>query len=302
MKKNSKNIVQSRLFGGLGNQLFIYAFSKAMALRNNADLELDIKSGFLNDKKFKRVFELTKLDLDFVELKPISKVKRKLLRYVNFFLPFKMKFCHYEDTSNFNDLFLHKKIKGKIYFEGYWQNYHYFEDQKKAIKSELYDSLQKLIIDHESYKLVQDKNCVAIHVRFFDIDEPTSSTIMTTCYYKEAVARISKSVQKPYFLIFSDNINRAKKLILPILNNNNFIFMDFSQLSLVDEFALMCSCNHFIISNSTFSWWGAWLGSSIHKQIYAPNIFVPKENGGTWNVEELIPEGWILIDVKPNEK
>lgn len=300
MKSKDNTIVQSRLIGGLGNQLFIYAFSRAMALRNQAQLQIDVTSGFLEDKKYKRRFELDRLDLEFVELKSVSRIKRKLLKFINYFLPFKMKHYHFEDAKYFNEEYLNQKINGKVFFEGYWQNYRYFEDENRVIQSELYKSLQKLIINHEVYELVCNNNCVAIHVRFFDIDDPTTSTVLIEEYYQVAITRITNSVHKPYFLIFSDNIERAEVLLSPILNNYKFKLINYPDLLLIEEFALMCSCNHFIISNSSFSWWGAWLGNLNNKQIYAPNISVPKSENGSWNVDDLIPKSWKLVDIKYN--
>jgi len=103
---------------------------------------------------------------------------------------------------------------------------------------------------------------------------------------------ISKRIEKPYFFIFSDDIEWAKKNI-DVSFRHSFIFGNVSNNSYIDM-QLMSKCKHNIIANSSFSWWGAWLNQNHNKIVIAPkNWFFDKQLNN--QTGDLIPDTWVRL-------
>ena len=112
--------------------------------------------------------------------------------------------------------------------------------------------------------------------------------ILGESYYKKSIRHIKKSVKNPFFFIFSDDINLIKKKFL-FLNKKNYIFIDTK--SSISDLYLMSNCKHFIIANSTFSWWGAWLSKNKRKIVCAPKKWVKLKTP----TPDILPKSWVEI-------
>jgi hypothetical protein len=140
--------------------------------------------------------------------------------------------------------------------------------------------------------LIKNKNSVAIHIRRGDyLNNPKARYfhgILGEDYYKKSISYIKKRVNNPFYFIFSDDVELVKKTFF-FFNKKNYIFIDTK--SSIDDLHLMSNCKHFIIANSTFSWWGAWLSKNKHKIICAPKRWVRAKI----STPDIIPESWIKI-------
>jgi hypothetical protein len=131
---------------------------------------------------------------------------------------------------------------------------------------------------------------VAIHVRFFD--DPNRQDDMSADFYNRAVQIMESHTCDAHYFIFSDRpAEAAEKIELPsgkvtLVNHN---------LGDSDAYAdlwLMSLCKHFIIANSTFSWWGAWLSESVDKKVIASaDIDYQKQSSITFN--NMLLDDWI---------
>ena len=297
-----KKILISRVCGGLGNQLFIYAFSRALALDNKCELQLDIYSGFRNDR-YSRKFKLSEFNIDckltgklFFQAR-LCKYKNKVLKVLNnkpksldlnsiFLSHFSPYFL-----ENFSSINIHKKK----FIEGYWQSYKYFDHKNQFLRNQLCipKSLTKKTLDIS--KKLSNCNSVGIHFRFYEKDI-LSKYNLNIIYYVNAIRYIKRKVNSPKFYIFTDNAILAKKMLedldieYELISKANLISNE------VNELYLLSLCRHVIISNSTFSWWGAWLTDKDKKIIISPDIFL---NGPycAWGFDGLIPEHWIKLPV-----
>jgi hypothetical protein len=133
-------------------------------------------------------------------------------------------------------------------------------------------------------------------VRFFDstLSDNVSSGGLNKNYYFKAIEYIQQHITNPHFYIFSDDPERAISIIS--LNENQFTLI---KHNIGDELAyadlwLMSKCKHFIIANSTFSWWGAWLSKNHEKIVIAPG-FIKSEGNSFWGFEGLLPDNWIKL-------
>jgi len=266
-----------KLKGGLGNQLFQFASAFALSKMNNADLLLDIDSGFRRDRVFRRTYHLDKFRLTGVKIKNSNCFTRynfiiqKFHRLVNRFLPLPFRYYLFEDDlTDASKVFECKYFWKKVYLDGYWQNPVFFSQ----FEDELRDAFKlKKAIQTDSLPLaesLQNSCSVAIHIRIFG-DEVGVSSHVPMSYYKSAVAVINNFVASPYFYIFTNDPLKARELMTEI--DVPFIVVEgsHSEESSYRDLWLMSECNHFIISDSTFGWWGAWLGQKSDKIVVAPN-------------------------------
>jgi len=120
--------------------------------------------------------------------------------------------------------------------------------------------------------LIEKSNAVAIHFRRIQY-EP----VISIDYYKKAIKYISENVENPTFFIFSDDINWCREN----LSINGICFFVENFKDELYELKLMSQCNHFIIANSTFSWWGAWLSVNADKKVIMPDGYTDVSMNGS---------------------
>jgi hypothetical protein len=274
-----RGVLCVRVFGGLGNQLFIYAFSRALAIKNDCDLIFDGKTGFLFDK-YKRKLKINRNTSFF---KPASLLVIVIF-YLSKYLPslfrkiFKSKICVESDfltIYKFNDQDIFKY--NYIFLQGYFQSYLYFDNYASIIKEEIQLNFTKSNLINSIAENIQNKNAVSIHVRRVQY-----SDLLTLDYYKLAISEIKQKVNNPEYFIFSDDIEWCKASFSNI-GSFNFVLHDVSEE--VADLWLMTQCKHHIIANSSYSWWGAWLSTFDKKVVVAPkqtqigvrNNFYPKD-------------------------
>jgi hypothetical protein len=295
MMYSNLNKLTVRIFGGIGNQLFCYAAARRLSIVNNCELIVDHVTGFEGDP-YNRVYQLDHFNINckkataLQRLEPFSKLQRHVRRKVNLG---KVDYV-FQEGSSFSDRLIDFKIKRNTYIEGYWQSEKYFIDTMDTIRKDL---LIKPPTNKENIAMASEilkRNSVAIHFRFFD--NPSSEinvNNLTMEYYNKAISAIELKKSNLHYYIFSDQPNEVSKYI--DLNRSQFTIVahNIGDSNAYADLWLMSLCSNFIIANSTFSWWGAWLSNNPNKLVYAPNI---KKSGITsWGFIGLIPDNWILI-------
>lgn len=268
-------MIITKLQGGLGNQLFQWAYGEFLSKKYLTPSYLDLTFYQNQLGVTKREFSLNKLPNIVYKIFPNNqninnwsneKHKTKLVKLGDNFHYNKL---NYEDDSHY-------------YLDGYWQSEKYFieieHDIRKAL-TPLESTVNKL---KERYPT---EKSISLHIR--RTDYITSNGIHPTqdlTYYKNAIDIIGNYNE---ILIFSDDINWCK-------NNTSFknsLFIE-NQTDIEDLF-LMSLCTHNIIANSSFSWWSAWLNSNPNKIVVAPkNWFGGHSN---LNDSDIIPENWIKL-------
>jgi hypothetical protein len=297
MNRNNKLIC--RIKGGLGNQLFCYAAAKRLAIINRCELIIDYKTGFTRDYLFKRKYSLnnfnikSKLATDSEMLYPYERVMRAIQKYKNKIRRYENRDYITEEINCFDDRLLNFKIKHPItYIDGLWQSEKYFSDINGMIRKDLQFKIDLDAQNTMAYNWIKYNNAICIHVRNYEVSSPAKN--VNQRFYIKAIDYISKNIESPKFVLFSDNPDKAKGL-LP-LNYDDTIVIDWNKTDNGDliDLHLMSKCKHHIIANSTFSWWGAWLGEN-DKQI----VIYPIDNVETnwlWNYKEQMPHNWLPIN------
>jgi hypothetical protein len=308
-----QKVVIARLVGGIGNQLFIYSIARRIAIENNAELVLDIFSGFAYDIEHKQYFHLDRFNIknavfagegsEYV----LSRSKRFIKRLINRFLPFKNRFFIAQEGRNFDYRLLDIQFKHKLYLEGYWQSELYFNSVEDIIREDLAIIPPKGQKNNELSVVIQNCNSVAIHLRYFENEESKMSVkgapdlinghSFLEEYYSQAILKIKTVIQDPHFFIFSDKPEFSARFAEN--NNINFTVIDHNTgyKNAYADLWLMSLCKHFIIANSTFSWWGAWLSPNRKKTVIVPGTFNNKILDA-WSFPGLIPEGWFELHLR----
>jgi hypothetical protein len=261
-------MIVSKIQGGLGNQIFQWAYGLNLSVINNTPLYLDISFYYNQLGSTKREFSLNKFpNLEF----SFFNDKNTNLKIINDDLNFKK----LDYDSNFD-----------YYLNGYWASERYFEESKSKIKKLLsFDSNFINKLNTSPYRDVFDKNIVSMHIRRTDyLTSGGFHALQTVDFYKSAI-EILNDYDSIY--VFSDDINWCKEN----LKFKNILFVE--GLDDIEDMWLMSLCKNNIISNSTFSWWAAWLNNNDNKKVIYPN----KWYGDNINIsiENLISKKWIKI-------
>lgn len=141
---------------------------------------------------------------------------------------------------------------------------------------------------------IEKHMAVAVHVRFFDDPGAEGVNNASGGYYRRAILEMEQRVPEAHYYLFSDRPEEAQRIIpLPdsrttVVDHNQGDAMAYADLW------LMSQCRHFIIANSTFSWWGAWLSENKDKQIIAPG-FEKRDGIMWWGFKGLLPKKWIKL-------
>jgi hypothetical protein len=233
-----------KLQGGLGNQLFQWAYGKSLSLQLNKQLYLDLS--FLMSTHA----GITKRDY---ELHHFDKIEDQTIQRL-----FDVKYAHITDN---NYLFLYKPVNYNYYIDGYFQNEKYFSQFKNYIKDTLVPKKELLLNINDIAKNIKECNSLSLHVRRTDYLHNSYHKVKTLDYYENAINQIQDYDK---LFVFSDDIDWCKTN----LKFNNIIFVE--NLINAQDLYLMSLCKHNIIANSSFSWWAAWLNPNENKKVVCP--------------------------------
>lgn len=283
-------MIYTRIRGGLGNQLFQYSVARSLADHLNVPLGLDTRE--FNGKS---PYEMSLNQFNIrAELNPNSLIKHKSngkIAYVLDHLRGNQKKVYKEPFLMFDKKLL---LRGdETYLKGYWQTEKYFIKNKKNIFKDL--SLLKRPNKQNSLILqkIQKTKSVSLHIRRGDyISNKTYNAAHGLCdleYYTNAVNHLINKIGKDLKVFaFSDDPDWVfKNLKLPIdisfINNN-------SSSNSFEDLRLMLNCDHNIIANSSFSWWGAWLNQNPNKIVIAPKRWYSSKK---MENPDIVPLKWL---------
>jgi hypothetical protein len=292
-------MIISYLSGGIGNQLFQFAMGLSIAKRKNIELLFDVNS-FRWDNL--REFELQKLGIDYniasdelifkIKNTPsnfISKIKKRLNIEIPYYQQSYIKERDFEYDLNFQ-----KFNCNNVYFEGYWQSEKYFRDIRDSIlKSITFNNLSNECLEFKN-NISKSLNSVSLHIRRGDYAQNPETNeyhgLVGINYYNSSIEILNSKLKNPTFFVFSDDKSYAKSLFD---GKENFIVID-SKFEDYEELFLMSKCEHQIIANSSFSWWGAWLNQNKNKNVIAPKNWFKNQEIQS-KTKDLIPKEWMRI-------
>ncbi|HEY0030058.1 MAG TPA: alpha-1,2-fucosyltransferase [Bacteroidia bacterium] len=289
-----------KLMGGLGNQLFQYAFGRHLAIMNNVELRMDVSGLQTSDNRFtSRNLDLSNFNIQASiatenDLKSYAKSKLgKVIDLLMLQLPFKKSNLYIREPG-FRFFKSALTAPNNSYLDGYWQSEEYFKDIRSQLLNELTLNSAASAKTIETSSRIKATNAVSIHVRRGDyISIAQNQSVYETCnetYYLNAMRRITLTVKDPVFYVFSDEPDWFRQNV-KTQYAVEYITHNLGADSYQDLY-LMSICQHNIIANSSFSWWGAWLNASPGKIVIAPRKWF---KGTGKDTSDLIPKQWIQL-------
>ncbi len=310
MSLHSKTLT-IRLMGGLGNQLFQYAFGRRLALANQADLLLDI-SGYpalaeVDPIHGGRSVELSSFNIvaRVIQNKPESrmlgrsrrvwgKVARGLMAVMDLSRPYYARREIVEPTRtqfHFDRQVYDRTFEGNLGVRGFWQSEKYFEAIDRQLRAELTLRNKPAPRTRRLAAAIRATTSVAVHVRHGDNANSVAAALgmLPRGYYAQAVATLKKALRRPNFFVFSDDLPWAMVWLRDLLPNATAVH---DPDRAAEDLWLMSLCGHHILANSTFAWWAAWLGRKPGQIVYAPRRYYQNVDRAN---PDLYPPDWRLI-------
>lgn len=259
--------------GGLGNQLFIYAAARSLALRTGRELFLDQVRGFDRDG-FGRSYRLDRFP---IQAKPMPEAWRvapslkhprhKLTRAISKLVPRNQR-CylaerHHLDAGQLTTL---DPRAPRVTLLGYWQDERYFEEHAGVIRAELAPPAPQ----DERNRALGDELAAGESV-FLHVRRVRYTPLLDATYYQAAVDAAVSRLDAPVFRLFGDDLEWARGSL--DFRGAPVTAVDHNADDELADLWLMTRCRHAIVANSSFSWWGAWLAGTSGR------VWCPRDSG-----------------------
>jgi Glycosyl transferase family 11. len=298
-----------KIKGGLGNQLFQYATGRALSMKYNTELKVDLS--FFENPKYNNVFRLNRFNLPLTIVKTdeykhlLNKESRtifsRIIKRLGLRIQPYFKDTHVIETEVLKLLNGYKNKSSNYYVEGWLADENYFNDYRKIV---LKDFNADNILNNDNLSLMEEirrTNSVAVHIRRGDYLTNNYFNNLPVLYYQKAIDLLSKKICNPLFYFFSNDIDWVKEEFSSLTNaifvdKNSEIESVYTTIGDIEDLMLMRSCHHQIIANSTFSWWGAWLNENPDKIVIAPQKwFADFKAQNNYEKGNFIPQNWVKI-------
>ena len=291
--------VIARIKGGLGNQLFCYAAARRLALSNNAELVIDHVTGFSRDGEYDRRYALDSFHIPARKatgrerMEPLERIRRLVMKRMSRRQPFEKRRYLEQEGIDFDERLLAVRVIDTVYLDGLWQSEHYFKDMAETVRNDLRIVAPTDPLNESIAEQICNCNAVALHVRWFDPPGTLSKYNVGAQYYRRAVEVMERALDSPNYFVFSDDPHVASaRLALP-KGRTTFVSHNQGEVNGYADLWLMRLCRHFVTANSTFSWWGAWLGEHKNKIVVTPSIKI--DGKAAWGFKGLIPSAWLKV-------
>lgn len=305
------------MIGRMGNQMFQYATMRAIKEKYypkekiNLNFQLVYKEGS-KENGFYNQLECFNIASHFVD-EPIKLSFNQKLSFIRYVIGYKIikKICRsdYELAKRKYEIKLQKKLqknglfifnygfynfnktskKNKL-FVGFYESSRYFDEIKPILKEEFTPKYKEKEENRELYDEIRKSNSICVSIRrgdFLAKEQIKKNYLCTPEYFEKAILVAKEKIENPKFIVFSDDVEWVK-------NNMNFpkdTLYESGKDPVWEKLRLMYNCKHFIISNSTFSWWAQYLSRNENDKI----VIAPDKWKNDGYNEDIYQDGWIRI-------
>lgn len=301
-------MIISRLSGGLGNQMFQLAAGAALARRLNKSIVCDARP-VLRDAQRRIGVDAFQCDAPIFPrphapssmevLGDLPPLKRASLSFVLWSIRHRSRVLYVRERGlAYQDVLdrLRTSEGRAIYLHGFWQSEQYFASHRDEIRRLFAFREGPSMENSQILESIRSSKSIAIHIRRGDyVSNPKNRQIYASCsldYYRRAVGYLVERLgaEKVHAYLFSDDPEWVQdNLEIPIgktIVRNNADSPE-------EDMRLMSSCEHHVLANSTFSWWGAWLASHPNQIVVAPRVWY---HGQPRVDDSIVPRTWVRMD------
>lgn len=290
----AKEAVVVGLSGGLGNQMFQYAVGRALALRLGTPLQVDL-SWFICRKA--RTYALAPFALEIATCDAEAFVPgilripwaRTIRRFAwkRMGLPvFRERHFHFDPAI--------KSLVRPACLDGYWQSELYFSEYRDVLLRDFSPRDHPPEDCRALAERIASTESVCVHIRrgdyVFDKQAAGVHGLCTMEYYRRGISLVTQGLKTPHCFVFSDDPDWVRshfvsEIPMTIVDANTTAEAHW-------DLYLMSLCRHFVIANSSLSWWGAWLAPDPSKRVVAPARWFQSSRNDT---RDLIPASWTRV-------
>ena len=284
------------ILGGLGNQMFEYAMYLAL---KNAHPEEEIKvctrsyCGYdlHNGLEIQCIFGVNLKDATLWELSNLAYpfFNYKTYQIMFHWLPKRRSMTIGTTQVPFNPSEVTRN--DSVFYDGYWQNENFFKHiRKQVLQAYSFPLFKEKRNEVLAGKLLKS-NSVSIHIRRGDYLKDPIWCVCTPEYYAKGIEYLKEKEKLELLCVFSDDIPWCKDNLGELARGIETEYVDWNKGDQsFRDMQLMTYCKHNIIANSSFSWWGAWLGQRDKKIVVVPNVWCNKPI-----VNDPICDNWIRL-------
>ncbi len=272
-------MIITHISGGLGNQLFMYALGRCLANKHNTELKLEINDYLQSKDSHHNNYKLGAFN---VQENFATSEEIKNMKFIN------------QDWKN-AWVFISEILEtpDNIYLKGWWQSEKYFLEIEKILRHELTLKNPLTKKSAEWQEKILSANCaISMHVRHGDYLSyfmRYNHRLLPPKHYAICLNELKKNFSDITVFIFSDDVQWCKENLKFDVPTE---FVEGCEYD-YEELYLMSLCKHNIITQSTFSWWGAWLNQNPNKKVFAPYPWHMVPPYG----EDIIPATWLKVPI-----
>ena len=290
-----------KIYGGLGNQMFQYAFARALAAASADEVFIDCSAP--GTEAAHNGFELDRIFSIALPPAPTGAAEKLSVRPSGFLNRLRRKYFT-KRSHRIDREFRYQPellaLSGDVYFEGYWQSEKYFLGIGEELRCDF--TFARALADKNDALLRELPRPIAsVHVRRGDYLKYKNLNICTPEYYSRAIRRISSRGGASSYLVFSDDIGYCRATL--DFGGAPVAFVDWNRAEASwQDMAMMSRCDCHVIANSSFSWWGAWLDPNPAKRVVAPSIWNRREIRSndryySFSFDDVLPASWERVEI-----
>ena len=318
MKKDNQKIFVE-VHGRLGNQLFQYAFARSIAQKTGGKIYMnfhyldlqakkqpnekgweDSLQGFQVNYEKTELSVLTGLQKMIIRLGKVLKTQGRFrrLRHSDFealpawakaFTKFSRRHSVYQFPNR--SLPYQSGKEETVFLQAFFEDEARVRDVRPILLKEFVPKGPLLAQNVELMRVIQAENSVCVTIRRGDFVGRSQLFLCDEAYFLRGIEEIKKRVKNPVFIFFSDDLEYAADFAKRALADETY-FVETPDNPVWEKLRLMRACKHFIISNSTFSWWAQYLGEDEDKIVIGPKRWMP----GAPENQAPVMESWIKFD------
>ena len=278
---------------GLGNQLFQYAAGKQLAIQHKTELRLRLSKFARRRHRYgkRQAEEMISMGVEPRELR--HEATKNFIRKRLSLAPKPAPNTYIEPSISYDPKV--EELPDGTHLTGLFQSERYFQRSANEIRASL--NFDRQFVAHEDRAIAErlaKEPSIGLHVRCGDYLLYPIFQVCTKDYYYQAVKEMRAQCGNLPVYLFSNDLAWCRQELK--IDNVTFIESPSSLTCASYDLKMMSLCHHQIISNSTYSWWAAWLNKNPEKVIMAPYRWFSEETKNEKVMPHILPESWITIN------